>query len=207
MQHQAQARCLAERLQLVLHDDHDAIAQSRQPLLRHGRGPRRVGPYLLGDVGFRRDLFRQVLVHVVDQARHEGAHPGKQREQLGVVHVKHVWPQGAQRLSDLDGVEEACLAATCRQRRDQHAPVIAMTLGAGRQVGHLIAGLAERPALALIDAGVVGGVDHGHVGDTDLHVCSSLTVRSSQRRTTWPAEPTQAPSAVARSTSRQYSSS
>ena len=157
-------------------------------------------------------------MHVVDEAGHERLDGGEQREQFGVMHVQHVRPQGAQRLRDLDGVQEAGLAAALRQRRDEHAPGVTVSLGAGREVGDLVARLAERPALALVDTGVVRGVHHREVDDADplRHAGASpvawpvgpfAPMRSSQRPTTLPAEPTKAPSAAACSTSRQYTSS
>ena len=151
-------------------------------------------PRCLGDVVLARHGLRHVFVHVVDEARDEGLERGEQRQQLGVVHVQHVGSQGAQGPGDRDDVEEPGTAAALRQRREEHAVRVAATPGARRQVHDRVPGLGERATLALVDARVVGLVDHGEVDDADHDVASR------QRATTSPARPHQAPCSSAWST-------
>ena len=124
-QHEAELRRAAQRRQLVVGDDDDAGAQRREALLGDRRRLRGDGPHLGRDVRLAGDRLGHVLVHVVDEARHERLGRREQREQLGVVHVQHVGPERAQRLGDLDGAEEAGAAAALRQRREDHAGVVA----------------------------------------------------------------------------------
>ncbi len=197
-QHEAELRRAAERVQLVVGDDDDAGAQRREALLGDGRRLRGDGPHLRRDVVLAGHRLGHVLVHVVDEPRHERPGGGKERQQLGVVHVQHVGLERAQRLDDLDGAEEAGAAAALRQRREEHAGVVAARLGAGHEVHDLVAGLGQRAALALVDARVVRLVDDAEVED------AGHAVASFQRATTSAAPLHQAPRASAWSTRRQY---
>ena len=73
---------------------------------------------------------------------------------------------------DLHGAEEPGLAAALRQGREDDSGVVAPRLGAGDHVHDLVAGLGERAALALVDARVVGLVDHAEVQDAGHAVAS-----------------------------------
>ena len=143
-QHEAELGRAAQRVQLVLGDDHDAGAQRREALLGDRRGLRGDGPDLGRDVRLAGHGLGHVLVHVVDELRHDRLGRREQRQQLGVVHVQHVGLERAQRLRDLHGAEEPGAAAALRQRREDHAGVVAAGLGAGDHVHDLVAGL--RPA-------------------------------------------------------------
>ena len=196
-QHEAELRRAAQRGQLVVGDDHDAGAQRRQaPLgdrggLRGGRtDPRR-------QVRLAGDGLGHVLVHVVDEPRHERPGRREQREQFRVVHVQHVRLEQAQRPGDLHGAQEPCAAAALRQRRQDDAGVVAARLRPGDHVHHLVAGLGQRAALALVDARVVGLVDDAQVEDP------GHAVASFQRATTSAALAHQAPRASAWSTRSQ----
>ena len=200
-QHEAELGRAAQCRQLVLGHDDDAGAQRRQALLGDRRGLRGDGPDLGRDVRLAGHGLGHVLVHVVDELRHDRLGRREQRQQLGVVHVQDVGPERAQRLGDLHGAEEAGAAAALRQRREDHAGVVAAGRGAGDHVHDLVAGLGQRAALALVDARVVGLVDDGEVQDAS-HAATS-PVRSRQRRARSAAVATRPPSARVQSTRRQ----
>jgi len=69
------------------------------------------------------------------------------------------------------------------------------------EVGHAVARLCQTATLALVDAWVVGLVDHGEMDDTGRH--AGAPMRSFQRLTRPAAVPTNAPSSCAQSMRRQ----
>ena len=171
-EHEAELGRAAQRVQLVLGHDDDAGAHRCEAPLGDGRGLRGDGPDLGRDVRLAGDGLGHVLVHVVDELRHDRPGGGKEGEQLGVVHVQDVGLERAQGLGDLDGAEEPGAAAALRQRREDHAGVVAPGRRAGDHVHDLVAGFRQRPALALVDARVVGPVDDAQMNDTGHAVAS-----------------------------------
>ena len=104
---EAQPGSRAEIGEDVVGDGDDAVGKAHQGALPQAAGRRHQRPCARREVLLGHDLLAQVLVHIVDEARHERSQQREQGQQLRVVDVDHERSHDTQRRDDRGHTEHA----------------------------------------------------------------------------------------------------